>query len=103
MTQTLSLFDKTLEARFMEFHGRNPKIYNTLVSLAREAKNAGKTRIGIKSLWETMRWHLWVATDHAVDEPKLNNNYTAYYARLIAAQEHDLRDIFEIRRLRAAA
>ncbi len=101
MTHMPSLFDKTIDARFAEFHASNPQVYFTLVSLARQAKAVGKTRIGMKALWETMRWNLWLSTTHA-DEPKFDNSLTSRYARLIVANEPDIAPMIELRRLRAA-
>jgi hypothetical protein len=99
---TPSLFDKTIDKKFAEFHAANPHVYATLVRLAREARGAGKTRIGMKALWERMRWDLWLSTKHNVDEAKLNNDFTSRFARLIEEREPDLRGMFETRRLRAA-
>lgn len=96
----LPLFGKTIDARFEAFHRENPIVYRTLVRLAREALRHGKKRIGMKSLWERMRWHIWLETRG--DEFRLNNDFTSRYARLIEQQESDLAGIFETRRLRAA-
>ena len=95
-----TLFDRTIEQRFWDFHEANPNVYYALVSLARQAREAGKKRVGIAMLWERMRWELWVRT-HG-DDYRLNNNFRSRYARLIAAQEPDLADVFETRKLRAA-
>ncbi len=95
-----SLFDPTIEQRFIEFHKANPAVYQTLVRLAREAKNVGKTRIGMKALFERARWDMWLQTRG--DEFKLNNTYASRFARLIEANEPDLTGLFERRRLRAA-
>lgn len=100
MNAQRSLFDPTIDAQFAAFHRDNPAVYATLVRLAREARVAGKSKVGIKALWERMRWDLWLAT-HG-DDFKLNNNLTSRYARLIAAQEPDLAGMFETRKLRAA-
>ena len=67
---------------------------------AREARRAGKTRVGIKALWERMRWDFFVTNRN--DDFKLNNDFTSRYARLIAQNEPDLVGMFEVRRLRAA-
>lgn len=95
-----TLFDKSIEQRFWEFHQANPAVYYALVSLARQAREAGKKRVGIAMLYERARWDLWVQT-HG-DDYRLNNNFRSYYARLIMSNEPDLARIFETRRLRAA-
>lgn len=104
MTQ-LGLFDEDddgispyWQARAAEFHQRQPRIYLLLVFYAREARRAGKTRIGIELLWNRMRWDWSIQTG----EPdfKVNQNYKAWYARRIMRREADLADLFEIRRRR---
>lgn len=100
MTREPSLFDKTIDAKFAEFHAANPHVYEMLVQLAYEATDANKRRIGIKALWERLRWDLWLAADG--DEYRLNNNFTSRYVRLIEEREPGLRGLFEQRRLRAA-
>ena len=50
-TAQRSLFDPTIDAKFAEFNRENPHVYALLVSLARQAKAAGKSRIGIKALF----------------------------------------------------
>lgn len=94
--QLLLVFDGTTASRFESFHRSNPHVYRTLVSLAREYINrTGQRRIGIKSLYEVARWQLQLESSDG--EFNLNNSYTAYFARLIMAQERDLADIFELR------
>jgi hypothetical protein len=92
--------DESIERRFREYHCRNPRVYELLVQLAREAKQEGRTRIGIKMLWEVVRWKL--TQDLRDDEEfKLPNDFHSRYARLIMQQERDLDGICEIRQLRA--
>lgn len=84
--------------RFAVFHAEHPEVYVELVRLAREAKAAG-VRVGMKALWERLRWSFTV--DRPSGKFKLNNVYTARYARLIMENEPDLRGLFETRRLRS--
>jgi len=86
-----------LERQFRDFHSRNPQVYQTLVRLCREARAKGHRHIGIKMLWEVLRWESMVKTS---GKPwKLNNNYSSRYARLIMRQEPDLDGFFETRGL----
>jgi hypothetical protein len=82
---------------FWTFHEGNPHVYFELVRLARQAVAAGRTKLGIRMLWERMRWTFSVETRRAEGGPKLNDHYTARYARLIMENERDLADLFEIR------
>lgn len=92
----------TLDEIFAQFHRDNPEIYATLVRLARAAKAKGRTRLGMKMLWEVMRWELLMdrPEDKSQREYALNNNYHSRYARMIMANEIDLAGIFETRSLK---
>ena len=66
--------EESIDRRFREFHVRNPRVYETLVKLARQAKQEGRHRIGIKMLWEVCRWNL--SRDLPYDESyKLPNDF----------------------------
>src|SRR5829696_1211728 len=86
-----------LDREFFEFHAKNPAVYRELVKLARQAKEAGRHKVGIKMIYEVVRWTRFLETSDP--DWKLNNNYHSRYARLIMDQELDLQDIFELREL----
>lgn len=88
-------------ARFAEYHAANPQIYAALRRFALEAKRAGRERLGMKALFERVRWYTEVEA-HG-DNFKCNNNYTAHYARLLMEQEPELAGFFETRRAKADA
>lgn len=87
----------TIEELFLAFHSANPNVYAALCRLARQAVAKGRKRVGMKMLFEVVRWEVFLTTQK--DEFKLNNNYTARYARLIMEQEPDLAGVFETREL----
>jgi hypothetical protein len=97
MTAQLSLvFDATIADRFEDFHRDNPRVYNTLVRLAREwVKTTGHGKLGIATLYERARWDIALETRSA--DYKLNNDFRAYYARLIMRRERDLDGLFDLR------
>lgn len=86
--------------RALAFHAANPAVYVELRRLAFELLNAGHRRFGIDLLFSQMRWRWMVRTS---DESgfRLNNSYRATYARLLAAQEPELSDVFNVRSVRA--
>lgn len=92
---------RTISERFWEFHRAHPAVYQHLRRFALEAKARGRERLGIKAIWERLRWYVAVEA-RDVDGFKLNNNYTSRYARLLMRQERDLEGFFETRELRAA-
>lgn len=87
------------DERFAEFHSANPAVYAELVRLARELRASGHRRLGIRMLWEVLRWQRMLDIEAGVSPYKLNDHYVPYYARLIMATEPDLVGIFEIRAL----
>lgn len=92
-------FTRSINAVFKRFHAANPQVYDKLVELAELAQRSGRF-VGIKMLWEVMRWDLTIKTD-AGEDFKLNNNYTSRYVRLIQQQRPDLAEMFHTRTLRA--
>jgi len=92
----------TIDERFAWFHRRNPQVYAELVRLARNAKHRGVRRVGIGMLWEVLRWEMHLeASDRDEAGPRLTNDYRSRYARMIMQCEPDLRDLFEVRELKA--
>lgn len=96
------LFDRprSIEERFAAFHARHPEVYAELVRLARQAQAAGRRHIGIRMLWERMRWTFTIEHDVAEDF-KLNDHYHSRYVRLICEREPELAGMFSLRELRA--
>ncbi len=99
-TPVRSITETGIEARFHNFHHDNPHVYVELVRLARQARARGHLKIGIKMLWEVMRWNFKMQTTDTTSDFKLSNDYHSRYARLIMKQEKDLDGLFELRELR---
>ena len=87
--------DDAIANDFRKFHRENPDVYSELVKISRQLKLRGRDHYGIKALFEVVRFHRAIRTNDPVF--KLNNNFTALYARLIMNQESDLSDFFETR------
>ncbi len=106
MNQQMGLFDRrivtinahgmTLDQQFAEFHEQNPHVYEMLRRLALDAARHGR-RLGIAMLFEVLRWQYAMGTNDPSSEFKLNNNYRAFYARLLMEKEPELQDYFETR------
>jgi hypothetical protein len=91
-----------LERAFWAFHAANPHVYVVLCRLAREwIAVHGEGKLGAKMLFERARWDIAMETRDASGF-KLNNNHTAFYARLMMKHEPDLADVFNLRRQRVA-
>jgi len=87
-----------IEAAFFKFHAEHPEVYEELVRVARRLRQQGWKRFGIKTIFEVVRYRGMVG-DLGGRRPKLNNNYSAYYARLVMEQEADLAGVFNTRAL----
>lgn len=88
------------ERAFWEFHEQNPHIYETLERLALQLYRGGIQRWGIKALWEVCRYELMLRTSASARTFRLNNNHTAYYARLLMDRCPELDGFFETRERR---
>ena len=90
----------TIDQRFESFHKANPQVADRMLTLARRRLDRGETFISVKALWEELRASFQksdLAYD-GFDTTKLNNSYTALYARLIIKLEPRLADVIELRK-----
>lgn len=87
--------------KFEEFHRLNPQVYTALESMTREMVNRGRHKIGIKMLFEVLRWNYYMKTDDPNSDFKINNNYAPYYSRLIIANNPTWEKVFELREIRS--
>lgn len=82
---------------FRAYHRENVWIYRLFKQFATEMKNAGRNRYSAKSIMERIRWHCDI-NQHEHSEFKINNNYTAMYARLLVFKHPEFDGFFEFRR-----
>ena len=90
-----------IERDFWAFHIANPHVYTELRDHALELRRRGRTHYGIKALFEVVRFHRALDTTDKCSEWRINNNYSALYARLLMANEPALCDFFRTRIRRA--
>ena len=90
-----------MQERFLAFHADHPEVYEALVVLARRGFEAGANRLGLRMLFEVVRWE-WILSRLPAEHEawKLNNNYAPWYARLIMDENPWAADLFELRRIR---
>lgn len=97
---------KSINQRFAEFHQANPHVLSELLRLATARLERGERRIGVKALWEELRESLIKLADDDLDRShhgqydsfKLNNDFTAIYARKLVELEKRLEGVIEMRR-----
>lgn len=92
--------EATIEERFAAFHEANTWVYDALVALIRDWLATGHTRVGLKQMFEVLRWSYGRST--VGDTFRCNNDYTSRYARLILRRHPEWADAIEVRELRAA-
>jgi len=97
-----TLFDpleKThLEMAFEQFDAAHPQVWELFVQFAFRAIKKGYKRYGAKTIFEAIRYHCDIVTDDG--DFKLNNNYTAYYARKFHAVFPNYKNFFETRQIK---
>lgn len=77
--------DRTPAENFEEFNARNPQVFETLIDCAVEfAVETGAERISAVHLVNHVRWRIALETRDANSIRKINNDYTPFYARLLA-------------------
>ncbi|MEU9369591.1 hypothetical protein AB0D71_33935 [Streptomyces avermitilis] len=83
-----------LTDRFWAFDTEHPYVYRALERLTADRLAAGATRVGLKALFEDLRWQLPAGVRG------LNNSFTALYARKLIEDHPQWASAFELRRRR---
>ncbi len=87
------LFDTVapkLVREFRQFHSDNPHVYELFKRFTFQTIRAGRTYYSSDAICHRIRWHTNVET-RAYDEFKINDHYTAFYARMFMREcpQHD--------------
>ena len=90
----------TLAERFAEFNTANPHVADALEVLAAQWL-AMHARVGMKALVERLRWESGIRTEGSAY--RLNNSWTAFYARLLIARRPEWADRIQTRKACADA
>ena len=91
----------SIQEKFEAFHEANPWVFSALVGMTRELVSRGRRRVGMKMLFEVLRWQYYRDTDDPSSDFKLNNNYHSRYARLIGQTYPELAGVFELREMKS--
>jgi hypothetical protein len=88
--------DKDMLSRFWIFHRDNPHVYTSLLTMALRLRSAGRRAFAIESLFGVLRWERAIETS---DDSgfKLNDHYTAFYARMLMEKNPALVGFFKLR------
>lgn len=77
------------------FHAANPAVFDELHALALEAVRKGR-KVGIRCLWEVVRWNRAIRTTDTESTFKLNDHFHSWYARKLM-EAPELAGVFELR------
>lgn len=88
--------ESNIERAFWRFHAENPYVYELICRFVDEAIGKGRRKLSMKLLFERIRWYVSIETSGP--DFKLNNNFTAYYARLWLHEHPERPGFFETRR-----
>ncbi|MFI5833192.1 hypothetical protein ACIA5A_05895 [Micromonospora sp. NPDC051300] len=87
----------TLAEQFEAYCANNPVVYDVMVRLCRQwVRQFTGARLGVRALVEKSRWEVRFATKDP--HYKVNNNWSAWYGRLIMYREPGMAGLFELRR-----
>jgi len=96
-----SLFgdNKSIYDQFVRFHRQHPKVYELFKAFSLQLIKKGKTTLGAKMIIERIRWEMETGS-HDEAGFKINNNYTAHYARLFMQEHKEYTGYFETREIK---
>lgn len=83
---------------FIKYHESNPEIYEEFKKYTFQLINRGYKRLGAKQIFEVIRWHSMV---YGKGQYKIDNTFTADYARKFEREHLDYIGIFTKRLCKA--
>ena len=91
------LFNETsLSERFRRFHLDNPEVYQQFKHYVRILWNRGYRHYSSDGILHIIRYRSAIRKDPR-EMYKINNSYSAFYARLLIRDEPQYKDFFELR------
>lgn len=88
--QQQTLFGSDLAVAFVDFHQANLGVWSLFRQYTFELIRAGRRHYSARAVLHRIRWHADIETTTG-DGFKINNNHSAYYARMFMEfyPEHD--------------
>ncbi len=84
--------------KFLSYHQANPGIWRAFERCAFDLIHRGIKHYGAKAIAEIIRFNRLIET--AKDDFKLDNNFTAYYARIWGLKYPHHKEFFEFRNVK---
>lgn len=94
-----TLFSSALETAFLEFHEANPQVWDLFVRYTFEVIRAGQRHYSADAILHRIRWHVNIETKNT-DGFKINNNWSAYLARMFMQRFPHHRGFFRTREVK---
>jgi len=91
-------YDESSKKAFWDYHAQNPIIYEKLKIYAKQLKDSGRNRFGIRAIFERIRWDMYI--EYKNDDFKLNNTFSPFYARLLIFDHPEFDGFFETREVK---
>jgi len=92
----------TIVKAFLKFHRDNPEIYRLFKQYAfHMIKSRKMKKISSKLIINRIRWEVYVETYRDPRDFKINDAFTAHYARLFIHDHPGYEDFLELRKLRS--
>lgn len=88
----------SIREAFLAFHKENPNLFKEFEKQAFRAINAGRKKISSKAIINYIRWNHFIETTDTMF--RVNDAFTALYARLFISLHPEHEDKFELRKLR---
>ena len=83
--------------RFATFHKANPHVWTLFCQFANDMREI-RDRYSAKATFERVRWEIDFTITSETDVLKMNNDFTAYYARMFLVTHPQAEKFFELRR-----
>lgn len=90
---------KTISERFLDFDANNPMVYELFKKFAYQLVRAGRTRYSADAILHRVRWETALKT--VGENYKINDHYSALYARKLMEDDTNFEGFFETRVRRA--
>ena len=90
----------SIKDAWWKFHVKNPKVYQAFCIQVQRALDRGKKKLSSKAIINWIRWEVYLETSDSTPF-RINDAYTAWYARLFLHENPQHKDLFELRKIRA--
>jgi hypothetical protein len=90
----------SLSKKFLDFHEKNPQVYDLFKRYAFQLIEAGVRHTSVALIIERIRWESAISTTD--QQYTVSNNFRADYARLFMQEHPQFRDFFTVKKRTAA-